>query len=193
MDHTRRQFLGIVASSLALAGCVGGDSGDDGEDTEQPTDDESGPDDGETDGGNETEVQVVDTESQGEVLAGPEGLTLYVFDNDGQGAEASACTGSCTDNWPPLTTDGEVMAASGVDTELTTFEREDGSTQVAADGRPLYYWANDETEGDTNGHGVNDAWWVVGPDGGPKRPAEDGSDGDGSDGDGSDGGDGPAY
>jgi len=55
----------------------------------------------------------------------------------------------------------------GVSAELTTFEREDGSTQVAADGWPLYYFAPDEAPGDAKGQGVNDVWWVLAPDGTP--------------------------
>jgi len=59
-----------------------------------------------------------------------------------------------------------------VTAELTTYEREDGQTQVAANGWPLYYFANDETPGDTNGQGVGDVWWVLDPAGMPIR--EDG-------------------
>ncbi|MFC6731773.1 hypothetical protein [Haladaptatus sp. GCM10025893] len=45
----------------------------------------------------------------------------------------------------------------------------EGSTQVAAAGWPLYYFAPDENPGDANGQGVNDVWWVLRPDGTPVR------------------------
>jgi predicted lipoprotein with Yx(FWY)xxD motif len=51
----------------------------------------------------------------------------------------------------------------GVDGELTTFPRADGTLQVAYDGAPLYYFANDTTPGDTNGQGLGDNWFVAEP------------------------------
>jgi predicted lipoprotein with Yx(FWY)xxD motif len=30
---------------------------------------------------------------------------------------------------------------------------------------PLYFFANDVAPGDTNGQGIGDVWYVVGPDG----------------------------
>ena len=62
--------------------------------------------------------------------------------------------------------DGEPVAGDGVDgTLLGTTEREDGSTQVTYDGWPLYLFASDAAPGDTNGQGVGEVWFVVGPDG----------------------------
>jgi len=105
----------------------------------------------------------------GEILVGPEGLTLYMFDQDTQGADSSACAGGCAEAWPPLTTEGEPSTGEGTTVELTTFEREGGRTQVVAGGWPLYYFADDEAPGDVNGQGVNDVWWVLAPDGTPVR------------------------
>lgn len=106
----------------------------------------------------------------GEILVGPDGRTLYMFDRDTRGAGASTCSGDCAGAWPPLTVDGEPTAGDGVTAELSTFERGDGSTQVAANGWPLYYFDDDEAPGDANGQGAGDVWWVLGPGGGPKRP-----------------------
>jgi len=173
---TRRSLLGAIGGSLVLAGCTGDDSdgnGDDGMDS--PT------------------VTVTSTDEYGDILAGPDGLTLYMFGADEQGATESACAGECAQNWPPLTVDGEPAAGEGVGTDLSAFERDDGSTQVAANGWPLYYWANDEEPGDTDGQGVNDVWWVLDADGTPIRGDDNGG-GDSDDagsggGDGDDGGD----
>ena len=48
---------------------------------------------------------------------------------------------------------------------LSTLTREDGSTQVAYAGNPLYRYAPDQQPGDVNGHGFNDVWFALGPDG----------------------------
>lgn len=98
----------------------------------------------------------------GEILVGPDGLTLYVFDNDMEGE--STCYDDCAENWPPLT--GDVSAGEGVDAALLgTTERDDGSVQVTYAGNPLYYFAADSAPGDVEGQGVGDIWWVVAPDG----------------------------
>jgi predicted lipoprotein with Yx(FWY)xxD motif len=44
-------------------------------------------------------------------------------------------------------------------------DRTDGAKQVTFYGWPLYYFASDAAAGDTNGQGLNDVWFVVGPDG----------------------------
>jgi len=68
----------------------------------------------------------------GEILAGPDGCTLYIFDRDTWGSGSAVCSGDCDDAWPPLTVEGEPTAGDGVTAELTTFEHESGGIQVAA-------------------------------------------------------------
>lgn len=110
----------------------------------------------------------------GDVLVGPDCTTLYMFDADDRGAGESACHGDCAEAWPPLTIENEPIAGEGVTAELATFERDDGRTQVTAAGWPLYHYVEDEEPGDAMGQGVNDAWWVLGPDGEALRePPED--------------------
>lgn len=113
----------------------------------------------------EATVEVVDSD-HGEILADGEGRTLYVFLNDEGGA--STCTGGCAQTWPPLEADGEPTAGEGVDAQgLGTIERDDGTTQVTYNDRPLYHYSADTSPGDTNGQGVGDRWYVVSPDGEP--------------------------
>jgi len=117
-------------------------------------------------------VQVDTHPAHGDILVDGAGRTLYMFDSDTQGNLASTCTDGCAEAWPPLTTAGTPQAGEGLTADLTTFEREDGTAQVAANGWPLYYFADDDEPGDATGQGVNEAWWVLGPDGAPKRPAQ---------------------
>jgi predicted lipoprotein with Yx(FWY)xxD motif len=48
---------------------------------------------------------------------------------------------------------------------LTTFARPDGTTQVAYNGSPLYYYAADTKAGDTTGQGVGGKWFIASPTG----------------------------
>jgi plastocyanin len=115
-------------------------------------------------------VRVRDHPDLGEILVGPDGRTLYMFDRDARGDGSSSCSGDCAGAWPPLTVEEEPTAGDGVTADLTTFEREDGTTQVAAAGWPLYYFADDGEPGEANGQGAGGVWWVLGPGGTPKRP-----------------------
>jgi predicted lipoprotein with Yx(FWY)xxD motif len=180
MRPTRRKVLATTAATIALAGCTGGGNGDGDGGGDDPT---ATPTETATDTPTATPtetaanagptVQVRDHPDLGEVLVGPDGLTLYMFDSDTQGSGASTCTGGCAGTWPPLTVEGDPTGGSGVAAELTTFERENGDTQVAAAGWPLYYFSPDSDPGDAGGQGSNGVWWVLGPDGTPKRPDED--------------------
>ena len=85
------------------------------------------------------------------------GLTLYVFDSD-LGTSGSTCNDECATTWPPVVVDdAEVDNIPG----LSLITRDDGSSQAAFKGRPLYFYANDTAAGDTNGQAVNGAWWQV--------------------------------
>lgn len=150
-------LLASVALAVSIAACGGA------EDDPPPGGD--GPADGAaaTDADGETDVAVAATDL-GEVLVDGAGMTLYLFTPDPEGE--STCEDDCAAAWPPLTVDGEPAAGDGVDPALLgTLERSDGSTQVSYAGAPLYTWASDREPGDVTGQGVNDVWYVVGPDG----------------------------
>ena len=98
----------------------------------------------------------------GQILVGPNGKTLYFFLADT--GTTSMCSGSCAQNWPPLTTKGTPRASGGVSQAmLGTTTRGDGTTQVTYHGHPLYYFIADSAPGMANGEGVNafGALWKV--------------------------------
>ena len=99
----------------------------------------------------------------GTVLVGSNGMTVYMFTNDEPGV--SNCTDQCASNWPPVTVESADAVVSGVNLpgELSTVERADGTLQVAYNGWPLYFWAQDDARGDTTGEGVGDVWYTVTP------------------------------
>ena len=111
------------------------------------------------------EVELGDSDTLGKFLVDEDGKTLYLFTPDT--TTASNCNGDCAASWPPLTLDaGEtVKGGEGVTGTFTTITRQDGSTQVAYAGHPLYYAAGDSAAGQTNGQGLNSKWYVVGADG----------------------------
>jgi predicted lipoprotein with Yx(FWY)xxD motif len=111
----------------------------------------------------------------GSYLTGEDGKTLYALTKDSAGT--STCSGGCATTWPPFTLEsGETaVAGSGVTGTIGTITRADGTTQVAINGQPLYYYSGDTASGDTSGQGVNGVWFVVTPAGLPNSsPAASG-------------------
>jgi predicted lipoprotein with Yx(FWY)xxD motif len=96
----------------------------------------------------------------GDILVGPNGLTLYLFTQDAKGE--STCYDACAQAWPPLLTEGNPVAGDGAKADLLgTTTRKDGKLQVTYNGMPLYYWAADKAPGDTTGQNVGSVWFVV--------------------------------
>lgn len=109
-------------------------------------------------------VNVSEVGTFGQALVDGEGRSLYLFTNDTQNSGASSCSGDCLVEWPPLLTDGDPVAGTGVDAALLdTITRDDGTTQVTYNGWPLYYFHEDTAAGDTNGQGLGGVWFLVTP------------------------------
>ena len=104
------------------------------------------------------------------ILVDGGGLTVYLLTKDEAGT--SSCSDQCAEFWPPLLTEGDPTAGEGVSADqLGTIERDDGSTQVTYNGRPLYNFANDAGPGEVNGQDVGNTWYVVSAYGGPIQTA----------------------
>jgi predicted lipoprotein with Yx(FWY)xxD motif len=85
------------------------------------------------------------------------GMALYV--SDGDAPLRSACSGDCARAWPPLLAEGNAKPWA----EYTPFARADGTRQWAYKGKPLYRHARDQTPGDRNGDGADNAWRIALP------------------------------
>jgi predicted lipoprotein with Yx(FWY)xxD motif len=93
--------------------------------------------------------------SLGNVLADPNGMTLYTFDKDSTGT--SSCNGECAEYWPPVKAGADAKPVG----DLTVITRDDGSKQWADDGKPLYTFVKDKKPGDVMGENFKNIWHVV--------------------------------
>jgi predicted lipoprotein with Yx(FWY)xxD motif len=102
-----------------------------------------------------TTVQVQQNGTYGAILTTADGKTLYTFSADSGGQ--SACTGACTQAWPPLTiTSSMPTAPQAIAGSVSSIVRSDNqSRQVTFNGQPLYTFARDTAAGQVNGEGVN--------------------------------------
>jgi predicted lipoprotein with Yx(FWY)xxD motif len=147
---------------VLVAGLVLGACGSDGDDTSSTAARKTAP----TTTVAQTPSESVKTgdSSLGTILVNGDGRTLYGFTKDTNGN--STCVDVCAQTWPPITVDGSVTPATGLDASLfTTFIRSDGTSQLKAGKWPLYLFAGDSAAGDVNGQGSGGVWFVVAPDG----------------------------
>src|SRR5262249_14304580 len=99
------------------------------------------------------------TDAQGATrLVDATGRSLYRFIQDTVGATPeSACAGTpgdrttCVGHWPIFSVGSVVVPSVTTAAKFTSFTREDGKQQTAFDGRPLYYFVEDQVAGDVKG------------------------------------------
>jgi predicted lipoprotein with Yx(FWY)xxD motif len=119
-------------------------------------------------------VHVFHHPTMGDILVGPTGMTLYVFDYDTK--TGYECDEGCAENFPPLVVTRGAPAAQNVRSAVPaalrggtdTMERSPDSwhgarVQVRYHGKPLYYWFRDEQPGDVSGDGIAGLWQVARP------------------------------
>jgi predicted lipoprotein with Yx(FWY)xxD motif len=163
---------GLLAAGLLLAACGGG--------TGYGSATGSGNSPGTTPAAQGAVGQTVHTGKTdfGKVLVDSNGKTLYAFAADSPGR--SNCTGSCLQYWPAARASGAVSHSSGVTAKLATIKRADGTTQLTANGWPLYTYAADSGPGQATGQGEDlsgGRWWVVAPSGTQIKSGEGDADG----------------
>ena len=115
-------------------------------------------------------ARIVAEESDfGRVLFDANGQVVYVFEIDRRN-ESNCTSAECVKAWPPVLTEEQPSAGSGVDAGLLgTIRRDDGMLQVTYNGRPLYFYEH-EAPGEIKCHDVDlhgGLWWVVTPQGEP--------------------------
>ena len=103
--------------------------------------------------------------SLGTIIVDANGMTVYEFGKDTQGATTSACTGSCAAIWPEVHAGTGTPQVSGVTGTVGTITGVDGQKQVTLDGWPLYTFAHDTAPGDTSGQNFQNLWWALTPSG----------------------------
>lgn len=105
-------------------------------------------------------LKLLENREVGKYLADSKGMTLYYFKKDESGK--SNCAGECLDNWPPYMEKDFDVPEGFKKSDFGKIIREDtNSEQVTYKGYPLYYFVNDKQEGDVNGEGVKDIWYIV--------------------------------
>jgi predicted lipoprotein with Yx(FWY)xxD motif len=91
------------------------------------------------------------------------GRTVYVLSDDTTTSLACTVGAGCTGVWPPIAPPAGVALSTG----FTSFTRPDnGMTQLAYNGHPLYEYAGDSAAGQANGNGLNSfggTWTVARP------------------------------
>ncbi|MES2037922.1 MAG: hypothetical protein V4495_08800 [Pseudomonadota bacterium] len=90
------------------------------------------------------------------VLVSDTGMTLYSFDKDVAGSGKSTCNGPCAANWPPVAVPAKLPSG-----KYSVVTRDDGSTQLAYDGKPLYLYAADKKAGERTGDNFKNVWHLV--------------------------------
>ena len=169
MARYRPRAVAVLAAGAAIALTLAACGSDDSSSTSATSTSSSASTSASTGAGAAT-VDLSDNAALGtEVLVDSDGRTLYLFEKDDE-ADESYCSGACAEAWPPLTSTGKASAGDGLDAgQLTTFEREDGDTQVAYAGHPLYLYAGDAAPGDANGNAVDQfgaEWYAMDANGG---------------------------
>lgn len=97
------------------------------------------------------------TKTMDGVLVNHAGMTLYTFDKDVAGSGKSACNGPCAKLWLSVAAPERTMAPYSV------VSRDDGSKQLAYNGKPLYLYSADVEAGQRNGDNFKQIWHVVKP------------------------------
>jgi predicted lipoprotein with Yx(FWY)xxD motif len=117
--------------------------------------------------GDIAKLRVEQSPAVGPVVADREHYTLYFNAQDGTNPPKSTCVEpECTLVWPPLLAAGGTIEAPELDKALLgTVKRPDGLEQVTIAGHPVYRYVDDEQAGDTAGHGIDDRWFAIAPNG----------------------------
>jgi predicted lipoprotein with Yx(FWY)xxD motif len=131
--------LFLIAGGL-LAGCGGGTTSTTPPPHVVPTQTPSG-----------TTVLTTATIDGGPAFVTSTGFAVYKFSGDTK-PDVSTCTGGCAAVWPAVAP----PSSGSLPSPWSSFTRsDDGATQLAYKGKPLYTFVNDTQPGVATGNGVN--------------------------------------
>ncbi len=100
----------------------------------------------------------------GQILTDARGRTLYAFTMDKGGTPH--CGAQCAASWPPVWATGQPRVGLGLNQALVGLStRGNGRQQLKYRNWPLYYYAGDVSPGQTEGQGLQGAWYLMGPNG----------------------------
>jgi len=93
----------------------------------------------------------------GVVFVSDQGTPLYTFDGDARGGQPSCIAEPCSNQWTPFVA-AQLAKPIG---DFSVVHRDDGITQWAYKGRPLYSYSGDVVAGDAKADGLEGRWHVV--------------------------------
>ena len=108
-------------------------------------------------------INLTNNAKLGNILTDSLGKTLYLLSVDADGT--SKCFGECEVVWPVFYR-ANPSFGSGLDPkDFGVITRpQDNKKQTTYKGFPVYYYNKDKAAGDTNGEGLENAWFVLKPD-----------------------------
>ncbi|NLR89750.1 family 31 carbohydrate-binding protein [Flammeovirga sp. SR4] len=114
-------------------------------------------------------ISVASSPTHGEYLIAKYGnlpaKAIYTWDNDTN--EFGSCTDGCAQNWPLVVASSKLniilpnSLPQGLTGDFGLSGTCDGELQLTFNGQPLYYFAGDNQENDTNGEGAGNVWWLL--------------------------------
>ncbi|MEI7886925.1 MAG: hypothetical protein WCJ04_06000 [Actinomycetes bacterium] len=107
-------------------------------------------------------VKIVSS-GMGDVLADGQGHVFYIYTPDGTGA--ATCVDACAAAWPPVLTEGGVVADAAVSKLKLGSTGQGAAAQLTIEGQPVYFFASDTEPGATAGQAAGGKWFVLNTDG----------------------------
>ena len=139
----------VTAVSLLAAGC-GDDNGNGGE--SEPAAQDETTTTAAAPAESDATIRVADNPDFGEILVGPNGHTLYLFEKDK--GTTTACTGGCATAWPALTSATAPTVGDGLDQAKVSTVNGQAPNHVVYNGHLLYFFASDTAPGEVKGAAV---------------------------------------
>ena len=107
-------------------------------------------------------VKIVSS-GMGDVLSDGQGHVFYIYTPDGTGA--ATCVDACAAAWPPVLTEGGVVADAAVSKLKLGSTGQGASEQLTIEGQPVYFFASDTEPGSASGQAAGGKWFVLNTDG----------------------------